>query len=59
MGGCIFIVVAPLTNNAVKASVSKNLVKIRPAVAEQSRQKRKKYRMRTIHNAHDTASGVV
>ena len=34
--------VQPLTNNNAKTSFGEDLVKIRPAVAEQSRQKKKK-----------------
>jgi len=33
--------VSPLTNNTVKTSVGEDLVKMLPAVAEQSRQKKK------------------
>ena len=35
------VLVLPLTNNTAKTSVGKNLVKIRPAVAEHSRQRKK------------------
>ena len=40
--GPIFMGVPPLTNNTAITSGGKDLVKIRPAVAEQSRQKIKK-----------------
>jgi len=42
--------VPPLKNNTAKTSVGEDLVKIRPAVAEQSRQKKKK------EKTHRTAS---
>ena len=35
-----FMEVPPLTNNTAKAPVGEDLLKIRPAVAEQSRQKK-------------------
>jgi len=41
-GGGIFMGVLPLTNDTGKTSVGKDLVKIRSAVADQSRQKEKK-----------------
>ena len=37
-GGAIFMGVPPLTNNAARTSGGEDLVKMRPAVAEQSRQ---------------------
>jgi len=47
-GGGIFMGVLPLTNDTGKTSVGKDLVKIRSAVADQSRQKKK--RKKTIKN---------
>jgi len=37
--------VLPLTNNTAKTSFGEDLLKIRPAVAEQSRQKNKKHKL--------------
>ena len=36
-------VLPPLTNNTAKTCVGEDLMKIRPIVAEQSRQKKKKH----------------
>ena len=46
-GGTDFHAVPPLTNNTAKTAVGEDLVKIRPAVAEQSRQNKKKHRTAT------------
>ena len=41
-GGPVLYGVPPLTSNTAKTSVGEDLVKIRPAVAEQLRQKKRK-----------------
>jgi len=47
LGRAIFMGVQALTNNTAKTSFDEDLVKIRPAVAEQTRQKKKNHRTAT------------